>query len=124
MEFNMKSGKRLPYWLCLTALGLILLCGLWWVVFGLLCEWGRPVGMLMHILVPGLAYLAAGWLAWRWPLIGGTVLVLLGGCSVWFFHTYRNIFTLLVVSLPPIIAGLLFLVSYFIGRRKVFSGMT
>jgi len=124
MEFNMKTGKRLPYWLCLTALGLIFLCGLWWVVFGLLCEWGHPVGMLMHILVPGLAYLAAGWLAWRWPLIGGTVLVLLGTYSVWFFHTYRNIFTLLLVSMPPIIAGLLFLVSYFIGRRKVFSGRT
>jgi hypothetical protein len=124
MEFNMVSGKRLPYWLGLIALVLILLCGLWWVVFGLLCEWGHPVGMLMHILAPGVAYLAAGWLAWRWPLFGGTVLVLLGAYSVWFFHTYRNFFTLLLVSLPPIIAGLLFLVSYFIGRRKVASGIT
>jgi hypothetical protein len=78
----------------------------------------------MHILAPGVAYLAAGWLAWRWPLFGGTVLVLLGAYSVWFFHTYRNFFTLLLVSLPPIIAGLLFLVSYFIGRRKVASGIT
>ena len=26
MEFNMVSGKRLPYWLGLTALVLILLC--------------------------------------------------------------------------------------------------
>jgi len=124
MEFNMVSGKRLSYWLSRIALVLILPCGLWWVVFGLLCEWGNAVGMLMHILAPGTAFLAAGWLAWRWPLIGGIVLVLLGACSVWFFHTYRNFFTLLLVSLPPIIAGLLFLASHFTGKREVSAGMS
>lgn len=118
MEDNMKSRKLMPDWLRLIALALVLLFGSFWVLFGIMCEWGHPVGMLMHILVPGLAYLAAGWLAWRWPLTGGTALILLGAFSVLFFNTYRNIFTLLTVSLPPIIAGLMLLAGRLVEHRR------
>ncbi len=99
-------------WLRIIALGLAFLWAGWWTFFGLasgISEGLPPLGVLIHTTVPGLIFLAVVLIAWRWDLIGGTLLILAGLLTLWVFPFARELFGLLTLSLPPVIAGALLL---------------
>ena len=98
----------------------------WWTFFGLasgLAEGVSPAGVLAHAALPGLAFLAGAAVAWRWETVG-VVLLILEGLSVLVAYPIMTcahfplatiVFVLLTMALPPIAAGLLFL----LGSRRL-----
>jgi hypothetical protein len=105
--------RRLLHWLprLLALFGILFLAIFALDVFG---EGYTPgelvVALLMHLL-PNLALLAALLIAWRWRRAGGALFVLLGVVSIFFFRTYRDPIIFLIVSLPVLVVGGLFLVD-------------
>jgi hypothetical protein len=64
------------------------------------------IGFFMH-LIPSFIVILAGIIAWRNAKAGGMILILLGIIFSIFFHV--NISSFLIISLPLIIIGALFL---------------
>ena len=113
-------------WTVRIAASLVLLIGLFWTAFGIACEWGDPLGMLMHTLIPGLSLVALGLACWRWPVIGGTVLALWGASpllSLFGGHPFFNYqghwlsLTPTLVYWVPLAAGLALITAEFYRRR-------
>lgn len=113
-----RSGKG---WRCWTARILALLWGLYWVWFGV-SVWGlgqaRGAGLVMAVAWPGLVFLVSAIVAWRWQTVGAIVLLAEGALTAIAYPlAARNmpvrtlVFLLLLMSLPPLVAGALFLVS-------------
>jgi hypothetical protein len=119
MSTPRKRGIR---WMRYLAVIVALLWAGFWTFFGLasgISEGLSPVGILHHSIFPGLIFLISAIIAWRWNLVGGILLVLE---SLFVFVVYPMRFmdfpliTILLVlatmALPPMIAGILFIVSY------------
>jgi hypothetical protein len=68
------------------------------------------VGFLMHN-IPSFILIALLLVAWKWPLKGGVGFLLLGGLSVLFFNTFAQPIVFLIVSLPVIVTGALFVLD-------------
>jgi hypothetical protein len=105
--------RRLLHWLprLLAIFGILFLALFALDVFGAGYAPGElMVALLMHLL-PNLALLAALLIAWRWRRAGGALFVLLGVVSIFFFRTYRDPITFLIVSLPVLVVGGLFLLD-------------
>ncbi len=68
------------------------------------------LGLFIHLL-PSLLLLGALIISWSKPRLGGMVLLFLGLFSISFFHTLKNPVTFIIVTLPPILSGLLFIQS-------------
>ncbi len=68
------------------------------------------VALLMH-LRPTLVLLIVIAIAWRRAFIGGLLFLMLGVVSVFLFDTYEHVFTFLTISLPVLLAGILFMVD-------------
>ncbi len=90
-----------------------------WTLFGILAglgEGGDAAAVAGHLAVPGLLFVAAAAIAWRWELAGGALLVL-GGLlthAVFWFATTAEGFV--VLSLPALMAGGLFLAAWYAGH--------
>lgn len=109
----MRSIRRIA-----RALALIWACG--WALFGLLAGIGEGydlVGVFRHTAFPGLAFLVVALIAWRWEIVGG-ILLILEACGTlflfWFSRTPEGFLTL---TLPPLIAGVLFIVDWIRATR-------
>jgi len=86
----------------------------WWTLFGLLSGLGEGLdvlGVIMHLTVPGLIFLAAALVAWRWERAGGVLLIVEGVLALFYFPFAREPFGLLTLALPPVIAGALFFID-------------
>jgi hypothetical protein len=57
---------------------------LWFGIGSAYVERAGPVNWLIHILVPGGIFILSTLVAWRWPGIGGTLLVLEGIAALGF----------------------------------------
>ena len=75
------------------------------------------VALLMH-LVPSLIFLGALILAWKRPLYGGIVFLLVGLGTILFFKTHSDLMVFAMISLPPLIAGTLFIRSFQKSQKK------
>ncbi|MBT3720812.1 hypothetical protein HN789_01390 [archaeon] len=53
------------------------------------------------------------YLAWKKEFIGGLFITIFGLITIIFFKTYQDLIVFLIVSFPPLIAGVLFILSYF-----------
>jgi hypothetical protein len=80
-----------------------------------------PFNWLMHILVPGGIFILSTLLAWRWEGLGGTLLVLEGLGALGFigraflggrFTASTLVLMCLTLGLPPLAAGILFLICW------------
>ena len=70
------------------------------------------VALFMH-LIPSLILVAITFLAWKKEKMGGIIFILLGIIFTIFFNTYREIISFLLISLPILIVGILFLINHF-----------
>lgn len=99
-----------------------------WTWFGLasgLAEKLSPAGVLVHTAAPGLAFVVLLVVSWRWELPGGILLVLAGvAVAVVYPMMFRRmptatvVFVILTMALPPILAGILFLLHWWMGRLR------
>ena len=106
-----------------TAWILMIIAIVFWLWFGIgsaYVERAGPVNWLMHILVPGGIFVLSTLVAWRWPGIGGTLLVLEGIVALGFivraflwgrFTASTLTLMCLTLGLPPLAAGILFLLN-------------
>jgi uncharacterized integral membrane protein len=108
-------------WVRYLARGIALVWALWWTLFGLLAgisegyDW---LGIFRHAAVPGLVFLLAAVIAWRWEIIGGTLLILEGIATLVVFPFTRTLEGFLTLFLPPLIAGTLFVASRIRGGTR------
>jgi hypothetical protein len=98
---------------------LALLWACFWTVFGLLSGIGEGYGLsgiLFHTALPGLVFLIAAIVAWRWKVIGA-ILLLLEGLSTFMVYGFsRTTAVFLTLTFPPLLAGLLFLAAWRMAR--------
>lgn len=90
--------------------------------------WQQLGAFLMH-LIPSFVLLAFLLVAWRWELIGGIIFTVIGvGMSPFIFlHNYNvNHFSvgeclivILMINLPFIVVGVLFMLSYFMRKGNL-----
>ena len=112
-------GHMAGWGLRLAARGLAVIWAGGWTLFGILAglgEGGDATTVAGHLAVPGLLFVAAAAIAWRWELAGGALLVL-GGLlthAVFWFATTAEGFV--VLSLPGLMAGGLFLAAWYAGH--------
>jgi hypothetical protein len=76
------------------------------------------IGEAMIHLVPSVIVLAVVAAGWRWPLAGGTGFLLLAVTMTAFFHTYRYVGRLLLLSGPLVVVAVLFLLQWWLGRKR------
>ena len=72
----------------------------------------KLLGFLIHN-IPFLILVIIIWLTWNRPLIGGLLFIALGIAFLVFFHTYRRWDTFAVITGPPLVAGILYLIAHF-----------
>jgi hypothetical protein len=73
--------------------------------------WLRTMVALFMHLIPSFLMIAALVLAWRKALTGGAIFVALGILFTFFFRTYRELSVFLMISLPPLVVGVLFIIN-------------
>ena len=115
-------------WQRSTARILMIIAIVFWLWFGIgsaYVERAGPLNWLMHILVPGGIFMLSALVAWRWQGIGGALLVLEGIAALGFivraflwgrFTTSTLTLMCLTLGLPPLVAGILFLLSWYKSR--------
>ncbi len=103
---------------------LVIIAIVFWLWFGIgsaYVERAGPVNWLMHILVPGGIFILTALVAWRWEGIGGALFVLEGIVALGFivrafllerFTASTLTLMCLTLGLPPLAAGILFLICW------------
>lgn len=119
----MKSSMRILYW---TPRILGILAILFLSMFALdafnpaLTIWQQIGGFLIH-MIPSFILLGILAVAWKWELIGGLIFTLIGlafSPVVYLLNYNRlhsvkeSLFVLLIITVPFILTGLLFILSY------------
>jgi len=111
-------------WQRSTAWVLVIIAIVFWLWFGIgsaYVERAGPFNWLMHILVPGGIFMLTALMAWRWERIGGALFVLEGIVALGFivraflwgrFTTSTLMLMCLTLALPPLAAGILFLICW------------
>ena len=108
---------------------LMIIATVFWLWFGIgsaYVENAGPFNWLMHVLVPGGIFILSMLVAWRWEAIGGALLVLEGLAALGFivrafvrgsFTASTLLLMCLTLGLPPLAAGILFLICWRRSRR-------
>jgi len=107
----MRSGMRR------VALALALLWAAWWVFFAIadaiVRHEFRGAITLAVVVISTIA------VAWKWPSVGGVLLILdsIASVGIWgamwihSFNVWQILLLLAIMTLPPLVAGVLFLLS-------------
>lgn len=66
---------------------------------------------IMH-LTPAVVTAGFLWLSWRFPIIGGLFLMVLGMVFTIYFRTDRTVALFMMISFPLFLVGLLFILSH------------
>ena len=109
-----KNNGKVLYWTPrILAVAFILFISMFALdVFG---EYGFPevlVALFMH-LVPSFLLIAATAVAWKNEKAGGILFLALGIVTVFFFRTYSDIISFLIVSMPVFVIGGLFILNWY-----------
>jgi predicted anti-sigma-YlaC factor YlaD len=111
-------------WQRSSALVLMIIAIVFWLWFGIgsaYVEKMGPSNRLMHSVVPGGIFILSTLVALRWDGIGGVLLVLEGLVALGFivraflwgsFTASTLVLMCLTLGLPPLVAGILFLICW------------
>ena len=107
-----------------AGLVLMIIAIVFWLWFGIGSAYAENAGLfnwLMHILVPGGIFILSTLVAWRWEGIGGVLLALEGLGALSFivrafllanFTASGLVLMCLTLGLPPLAAGVLFVICW------------
>ncbi len=88
--------------------------------------WKQIAGFLIH-MIPSFILTIFLWIAWKWELIGGIAFIVIGSALspfVFSMNYHRTgswwdaLIVILLITVPFIVVGLLFLVSHYLKRNK------
>lgn len=127
----MKTSEKLFFWLprvlCIAAILFISLFALDSFEKGLTI-WEQMTRLFMH-LIPTFILITFLIIAWKWELAGGIIFTLAGlvmSPFVFQLNHDRNQFSIaqslnvvLIITVPFIVVGVLFLISYFKKKRQI-----
>jgi cytochrome bd-type quinol oxidase subunit 1 len=114
--------ERKYIWQCRGAWILVIVAIVFWLWFGIgsaISEDDGWFNWLMHLLIPGGVFILSAIVAWRWDRIGGVLFVIEGACATAVvvmglladrLLSSTVLLMLLTLALPPLIAGILFLI--------------
>ncbi|OYT16077.1 MAG: hypothetical protein B7C24_09705 [Bacteroidetes bacterium 4572_77] len=122
----MKNLEKTAKILSISAMLMGVFVGVLVFIFALLSGSEAYGGGFMGILknspnaLPWLVFLATIWLAWKWPLLGGILLNILGIFSLFFFVFSSPVFhwPVFVLSIIIMSIGCLFLASWYLSANK------
>lgn len=101
----------------------LLLLGTLLFIFALLSGADRLGGGIKGIIanapnaLPWLFLLIAVFIAFKWELIGGLLILIMGIFTIFFFNAIMNLFVLLLISIPLIVCGKLLLIAWYLDRN-------
>ncbi len=87
--------------------------------------WQQLGAFIIH-LIPSFILLAVLIIAWKWEYVGGIIFIIIGlGLSpIVFMHNYKmndsiwmSIFIILIITIPFVIVGVLFIVSGYLKKK-------
>ena len=118
-EKKFKISKFLRYF----ARTVLLILGILLFIFSLLSGTERLGGGTIKIIynfpnaLPWLILLIFIFIAFKWEIIGGLLILSMGVFTVFFFNTSDNLFVLWVISIPLILIGALLVIAWYIGKH-------
>jgi hypothetical protein len=121
----MKDSIRLVKYLQSTAKIILFVVAVFWFVFALIsgsAEYGGGVkGIVRNSpnALPWLLLLFIVYVAWRRELFGGTLVTVMGLCTIFWFDTFESPFIFFVLSIPLILLGGFLITSWFVVKKKV-----
>lgn len=89
-------------------------------VFG---EYNFPeilLALFMHLL-PTFALIIILIIAWKKELIGGIITILFGIFTIFMFGTWKEPVSFLIISLPVLIIGSMFILHHYLIQKKIFK---
>ncbi len=122
VQINRK--ERAAVYIRRTVKVILLFLALFWLAFALLSGSEGYGGGIRGILrnspnaLPWVLLLALVYLAWKWELIGGILIVLIGVASVFFFGALDLPFILVIVSLPLVLLGGALVLSWYLAKSS------
>ena len=105
----------------------ILFGSIFWFVFALLSgseEYGGGIkGIVLNSLnaLPWLLLFVFVYIAWRWELVGGILVIAMGVFTIFFFDVFKSTVVLFAISIPLIILGILFIINWYINRKSILN---
>jgi hypothetical protein len=108
-----------------TVKTMLLVVSVFWFVFALFsgsAEYGGGVkGIIRNSpnALPWLILLIFLYVAWRWELIGGVLVTVMGFFTIFFFNSYESPFVLFVLSVPLIVLGGFLITSWCVAKKQV-----
>jgi len=105
--------NKIIYWLPRTIIILLILFMLLlsFDVFGMEGSLLEKIGGFLIHNIPVFVLSLLLFFAWRKERAGGILFILIGLFFTFFFRTYQRIDTFLLISFPPILAGVLFILN-------------
>lgn len=68
--------------------------------------------------LPWIILLVAVFVSFKWELIGGIIILLMGIFTIFFFNAFENLFVLLVISIPLIVLSKLLIITWYFDRSQ------
>ena len=116
---KIQIAKRICYFTRLT----LLVFTIFWMLFALLSGAERIGGGVRGVIynapnaLPWFILLIFVLLTFKWEFIGGIAIILVGFLTLFFFNAPKNHFILWMISIPIIIFGIIFLISWHLSRK-------
>lgn len=101
----------------------LLVLGILLFIFSLLSGADRLGGGIKGIIynspnaLPWLILLIAIYIAFKWEMVGGLIILMMGLFTIFFFNAVENLFVLLVISIPLIVLGKLLVIAWYLDRQ-------
>jgi hypothetical protein len=123
MDAKAKPGRTGTIVVRWIARGIIIAWAAWWIFFSIASGIAEMpdlglMALITHLMVP-VEILLTLYVAWRWELAGG-ILLLAEVLFAWYFfnlHEPKQLFVALTLALPAALAGVLFISCWLSWRR-------
>ena len=117
-----KRLKILKFLRCVARTTLLIL-SLLFFIFSLLSGADKLGGGIMGIIynspnaLPWIILLIFVYIAFKWEILGGLLILSMGVFTIFFFDTSDNLFVLWIVSMPLILMGALLVIAWYVGKH-------
>lgn len=123
MKNPIKIAKILRY----TSRIILLILSGFWFVFALLSGaegyGGGIKGIIMNSpnALPWLLLLVFVYIAWKWELVGGSIIIATGLFTIFAFNVFKELFALFLITIPLILLGSFLILSWYLTKNYEIS---
>jgi len=116
--------KKIARYLRNTARTILIIFASFFFIFALLSGAETFGGGLKGILLnspnafPWALLFVLVYVAWKWELVGGSLITLMGLLTLFAFNAFEELFALFAISLPLIILGLMLITSWRLTKTR------